>query len=43
MGSRLELGVVYIEWLRASDVIRTGWHLFNELEPIGTVSKPQFR
>jgi hypothetical protein len=42
MDNRLELGVVHIvEWLRASDVIRTGWDLFNELEPLGIVSNPQ--
>jgi hypothetical protein len=37
----LKLGVVrIIEWLRASDVIRTGWDLFNEMEPLGIVSNP---
>ena len=42
MDNSLKLGVVHIvEWLRASDVIRTGWELFNELEPLGIVSKPQ--
>jgi hypothetical protein len=42
MDNSLKLGVVHIvEWLRASDVIRTGWDLFNELEPLGIVSKPQ--
>jgi hypothetical protein len=41
MDNRLTVGVVHIvEWLRASDVIRTGWDLFNELEPLGIMSKP---
>jgi len=41
MDNNLRLGVVHIvEWLRASDVIRTGWDLFNELGPLGIVSKP---
>jgi hypothetical protein len=41
MDNNLGLGVVRIvEWLRVSDVIRTGWDLFNELEPLGIVSKP---
>src|SRR5262245_24553783 len=41
MDNNLRLGVVRIvEWLRASDVIRTGWDLFNEVEPLGIVSSP---
>lgn len=37
----MTLGVVHIvEWLRASDVIRSGWDLFNELQPLGIMSKP---
>ena len=41
MDNRMTLGVVHIvEWLRSTDVIRTGWDLFNELEPLGIVSKP---
>jgi hypothetical protein len=41
MDNTLKLGVVHIiEWLRSSDVIRTGWELFNEVEPLGIVSRP---
>jgi len=41
MDNQMRIGVVHIvEWLRASDVIRTGWDLFNELEPLGIMSKP---
>jgi len=41
MDNLLTLGIVHIvEWLRTSDVIRTGWELFNELEPLGIISKP---
>jgi hypothetical protein len=42
--NNLRFGAVHIvEWLRSSDVIRTGRDLFNELEPIGIMSKPPVR
>lgn len=42
MDSKILIGKVHIvEWLRPDDIIKTGWDLFNEVQPIGIMSKPQ--
>jgi len=41
MDNKLTLGTVHIvEWLRPGDA-RTGWELFDELEPLGIASRPE--
>jgi hypothetical protein len=43
MSNKLWMGAMHIvEWLRDDDRIRTGWDLYNELEPIGITYRPPF-
>jgi hypothetical protein len=41
MDTSLHFGTIRIvEWLRPDDKVKTGWDLFNEVQPMGLMSKP---
>jgi hypothetical protein len=42
MAHKVFFGAIHIiEWFGANERVHTAWDLFNELEPIGIVYKPQ--